>query len=227
MVNFLLTGGNILLNGARMLHSLETTISAQRLSTYLLAANHSETRALDLYRWNTRLGESFHLPLQAVEIAFRNRINVVLITVFGADWWCDPAFMALASLYQQKEIQASKDRISKTGRIVSTGQIVAGLSFGFWVSMLGGHLNPRIWSRHLRAAFPHLPSGYRRATVQRHMREIADFRNRIWHHEPIFNKNLTQQFSDCMAALGWLCADKLAWVKPQCQVMQVHRDRPV
>lgn len=209
-----------------MLQKLETTISAQRLSTYMLAANHNETRALALYRWNTCLGECFHLPLQAVEIAFRNRINAVLTLEFCADWWCDPAFLALASPYQQKEIKSSQDRISKTGRSVSTGQIVAGLSFGFWVSMLDGDLNPRIWSRHLRAAFPHLPSGYTRAKVQQHMRKIADFRNRIWHHEPIFNKNITQEFSNCMAALGWLCSDKLAWIKPQCQVMQIHRSRP-
>lgn len=210
-----------------MIRTLETTISAQRLSTYLLAANHNETRALDLYLWNARLGETFHLPLQAVEIAFRNRINAVLILEFGPDWWRAPAFVALASPYQQKEIKSSQDRIGKTGRAVSTGQIVAGLSFGFWVSMLDGHLNPRIWSRHLRTAFPHLPDGYTRAKVQGHMRKMADFRNRIWHHEPIFNKNITQEFSNIMAALGWLCRDKQAWIKPHCKVMQVHRDRPM
>ena len=39
-----------------------------------------------------------------------------------------------------------------------TAQIVAGLSFGFWVGLLQPKYNPDLWSSHLRVAFPHLPA---------------------------------------------------------------------
>jgi hypothetical protein len=68
-----------------MLRLLEPTLSQARLGTYMLAAGHDEARALALYQWNALLGEAFHLPIQSVEIALRNRINAVLVAAFGAE----------------------------------------------------------------------------------------------------------------------------------------------
>ena len=65
---------------------LSRMISAERFSTYLTAAGHDESRALLLYLWNARMGEAFHLPIQAVEVGLRNCVDHALRSEFGAIW---------------------------------------------------------------------------------------------------------------------------------------------
>jgi hypothetical protein len=209
-----------------MLTPLEATISQPRLATYLSAAGYNEARALQLYRWNAQLGEAFHLPVQAVEIATRNRISSVLVIHFGSDWWQSQPFLELATPQQHRQLAETRQRIGRRRAQLVTGQVVAGLSFGFWVSMLDPRFNPEVWSKSLSIAFPNLPERNTRQDAQTLIRRIADFRNRIWHHEPIFKDNTTARYGDCMLALTWLCEHKKAWIKPQCSVMQVVRQRP-
>ena len=209
-----------------MLQLLEPTLSQARMGTYMLEAGHDEARALQLYQWNAQLGEAFHLPIQAVEIALRNRINAVLVSKFGANWWSSTAFLSLADGRQIAAIDEAKARIGKRGQAVVTGQIVAGLSFGFWVSMLDARYNPSVWSHALATGFPDLPAGKSRDDLQKVSRQIAKFRNRISHHEPIFKANITAEYSKCVELLGWLCTHKLGWIKPQCKVMAVLRQKP-
>lgn len=209
-----------------LLETLQPTLSAARIATYMNAAGHKEETALALYLWNVELGETFHLPLQAVEISLRNRINEVVSDVFTADWWKADNFCDVADKKQLQSIDEVKRRLKKRGLDLNTGQVVAGLSFGFWVSLLGPRFNPPVWSARLGEAFPNLPDGMSRKAVQSTFRGIADFRNRIWHHEPIFKANLTTEYSHCIRALGWLCADQVDWVKPRCRVMTVLRQRP-
>ena len=209
-----------------MLNLLEPTLSQARIGTYMLASGHDETRALKLCLWNAQLGEAFHLPIQSVEIALRNRINSVLVTTFGTEWWRDPAFLAVAARRQVDALAEVRLRITKRAHPLVTGQIVAGLSFGFWVSMLDARYNPLVWSHHLASGFPSLPPSKNRDELQRVARRIAGFRNRIWHHEPIFKANISEEYSNCMRALNWLCPHKTGWIKPQCKVMQVLRARP-
>ena len=209
-----------------MLNLLEPTLSQARIGTYMLASGHDETRALKLYLWNAQLGEAFHLPIQSVEIALRNRINSVLVNGYGSDWWRDATFLALADKRQNDAIAEVQARITKRGQTLVTGQIVAGLSFGFWVSMLDARYNPAVWTKQLTTGFPSLPSAISRDDLQKVARRIAKFRNRIWHHEPIFKANISDEYSTCMRALSWLCPHKLGWIKPQCKVMSILRSRP-
>lgn len=209
-----------------MLKHLEPTLSPARIGTYMLAAGHDETQALALYVWNAQLGEAFHLPIQSVEIALRNRINSVLVARFGVDWWRAAEFLAIADKRQNDAIGEVQVRISKRGHPLVTGQIVAGLSFGFWVSMLDARYNPMVWSHYLAEGFPNLPNAKSREDLQKVARSIANFRNRIWHHEPIFKANISDEYSTCMRALEWLCPHKLGWIRPQCKVMSVLRMRP-
>ena len=162
-----------------MLKLLEPTLSPARIGTYMLAAGHDETQALALYVWNAQLGEAFHLPIQSVEIALRNRINSVLVANFGSDWWRDAVFLNLADKRQSDSLNEVQARITKRGQTLVTGQIVAGLSFGFWVSMLDARYNPAVWSNQLARGFPSLPSAKSRDDLQKVARRIAKFRNRI------------------------------------------------
>ncbi len=192
----------------------------------MTASGHDEARALALYLWNVRLGEAFHLPIQAVEVASRNRISRALSSAFGVDWWDDCRFLAMLDTHRKEDIDEARRRVTSKRLPLVTGQIVAGLSFGFWVAMLDRRYNPALWSAYLRSAFPDLPGTQDRKSLQERLRGISKFRNRIWHHEPIFKDDISFRYSECIETLGWLCRHKVAWIRPECRVMAVLRTKP-
>ncbi len=208
------------------IHALAEVISPLRLGTYLNAAGHDVDRALQLYLWNAKIGEAFHLPIQAVEVGLRNRVSDGLRMAFGQEWWRNDAFLATVQGKRIDDIEVTRRRLRSKNRPMITGQIIAGLSFGFWVAMLAPRYYPPIWSRHLYAAFPHLDSTTTLRAIHRETSAIADFRNRIWHHEPIFRRDLSVDYARCLKILNWLCPTKAAWIKPHCRVAQMLREKP-
>lgn len=214
------------LNEHPPIEALTEIISPLRLGTYLNAAGHNAARALGLYLWNAKMGEAFHIPIQAVEVGLRNRVSDGLQNAFGNEWWRDPAFLGIADDRRNEDIELVKRRLRSKGKELATGQIIASLSFGFWVTMLDGRYNPPIWGAHLRTAFPHLPASVDRHGLQRTASAIADLRNRISHHEPIFQRNLSGDYARCMQMLHWLCPAKAAWIKPHCRVPAMLREKP-
>jgi len=209
-----------------LIERLRPVISAERIGTYLLAAGFDPDRALRLYIWNALVGEAFHLPIQSVEVALRNRISTHLVALFGQDWWKSPAFLNAAGVERARDIETALRRIKSRGASLDTGQVVATLSFGFWAGLLRKRYNPTIWGGRLQAAFPHLPPERTRADLERHVKRIADFRNRVWHHEPILKADLLAEYAAAMELLGWLCPYKAAWVKPHCRVPVLMRQKP-
>ncbi|MFC7292394.1 Abi family protein [Hirschia litorea] len=202
------------------------TISSDRLNTYLIATNFSDQNALNLYIWNAYIGEAFHLPIQSVEIGLRNRINQALVNRYGDEWWREAKFLKIAHSRQQEDIQLATRRIQKRQSSLSTGQLVATLSFGFWSSMLDSRYNVDIWSTELKNAFPNLPAGKDRGFLSKRVRKINDLRNRIWHHEPIFRLNLSQEYADTLELLRWICQKKHDWIRPKCRVPIILRQKP-
>jgi hypothetical protein len=206
--------------------AIRTTISPSRFAPYLRAAAYDEARALQLYLWNARVGEAFHTPIQAVEVGLRNRIDNALTQEFTPNWW------ECANLYQLLDEERKGDLSTVLRRIrnreleLCTDQIVAGLSFGFWVGLLHGQYNAPIWSRHLRTSFPHLPAGRGRKSLFKEAGLVATLRNRIWHHEPLIDRDISQDFATVMGLLEWICPAKMAWIKPHCRVPQILREKP-
>jgi hypothetical protein len=202
------------------------TLSADRFDTYLKAAGHDVDRALALYLWNARLGAAFHLPIQAVEVALRNSANMALTAQFGVNWWQMLAFSRLLGPEGTADIDMVKRRVQRKGLALVTAQIVAGLSFGFWVSLLSPSFNPGLWSYQLRAAFPNLPATENRGSLFKASGDIANLRNRISHHEPIFQRDLQLDFSELMKLLSWICPTTEAWIRPHCEISAVVRQKP-
>ncbi len=209
-----------------LFEKLGRSISTDRLGTYLTAAGFNQDRALRLYIWNAHIGEAFHLPIQGAEVALRNSVNHALCAKFSPDWWSAPAFLSIADRERKADIDTALRRIDNRKKPRVTGQVVANLSFGFWVGMLQPRYNSMIWSAHLRAAFPSLPEEKSRYDLAASARRIADLRNRIWHHEPIFRMNLSEEYGAVMELLGWLCPIKMGWLRPHCRVPQLLRQKP-
>jgi hypothetical protein len=202
------------------------TLSVDRFDTYLKAAGHDIDRAIRLYVWNAQIGSSFHIPIQAVEVALRNTINNALVAKFGADWWRNQAFTKLFDRERRTDMDMVIRRIQRKGLPLITAQIVAGLSFGFWVGLLQPKYNPDVWSSQLRVAFPHLPATETRVTLFKYAGDVATLRNRISHHEPIFKRDLLTDFGELMKLLAWICPDTSSWIRPHCQVPALMRSKP-
>ncbi len=202
------------------------TLSPQRFDTYVIAAGHNQQRAFALYVWNAQIGASFHILIQAIEVALRNRVNHALVSEYGADWWGEPTFLATIDRNRIADLDAVKRRLANKNIPLETNQIVASLSFGFWVGMLHSSYNPAIWSKHFRSSFANVPASVNRHAIFRECGMIASFRNRVSHHEPLIKHNISQEYSNMIRTLTWLCPDTSAWIRNSCTVQSVMRKKP-
>lgn len=205
---------------------LKEVLSGERIGRYVNASGHDVELALKLYVWNLQLGESFFPPLQAVEVALRNRVSAALQRVYGSKWWKNPKFLDTVGKRGRDSVEIAIGRLRKDKKHVTTGRIVADLSFGFWLNTLSGQFNRDVWSKQLRQAFPHMPPNMDRKVIYREVRQINDIRNRIFHHEPIFSDYISHHYARCLTVLGWLSPEKKAWLKPSFRVPDVMRSRP-
>ncbi len=106
-------------------------------------------------------------------------------------------------------------------------RIVAALSFGFWVSLLGpggrmaaGHkanYEMTLWRPALRSAFPHRAPLTRRQ-AHRPLNALRTLRNRIAHHEPIFARSLVEDHEHIVEVAGWISSATQAWIEHHSRV---------
>lgn len=202
------------------------TISDERLSTYMSASGHNPGRALELYMWNARVGGAFHTLIQATEVGLRNCINHALKAQFGHEWWKDDTFSKIVDDDRKIDIDQVLRRIRNRKLPLGTGQVVAGLSFGFWVGLLDGRYNPPLWGKHLRSSFPHLPVGRSRKSLDQSARDVATLRNRISHHEPLIKRDISKDYSNVTTLLSWICPITLTWARGHCGVPELLRNKP-
>lgn len=62
---------------------LEAALSLERFARYVAWAGGDRARALELYTLNTQLSEALYTPLQALELALRNRIHTAMAAAYG------------------------------------------------------------------------------------------------------------------------------------------------
>jgi hypothetical protein len=80
---------------------LERALSLERFARYVAWANQDRARAIELYTLNTRISESLYIPLQALEIALRNRIHAVMTEARHESWFSDDGFLLDAKQPEQ------------------------------------------------------------------------------------------------------------------------------
>jgi hypothetical protein len=110
----------------------------------------------------------------AVEVGLRNGINLALSRVYTPNWWECKNLFDLLDEERKGDLVTVLKRIRNRKLEPYSGQVVAGLSFGFWVGILDGRYNPPIWGGQLRTAFPFLPPGRGRKSLHERVRVVAD-----------------------------------------------------
>ncbi len=209
-----------------ILDALETSLSPERIETYIQAAIGDKERALCLYTWNTAVSAAFYGPLQGLEIALRNSMHRQLVGKYNSDWYDNPKCGLDAGAL--KRINEAKHKL-KTGRYkVDPSHIVAELPFGFWVSLLGKGGRPQppetnkcnydmtLWRPALYKAFPN--SKRSRSNTHNPLDYLRTLRNRIAHHEPIFNRHLEKDYQSILEVTEWICPKTAEWIRHHSRV---------
>ncbi|MCO5066530.1 MAG: hypothetical protein M9924_19290 [Rhizobiaceae bacterium] len=209
-----------------LIAAFERTITPARLTPYLAAAGFDHQRAVHLYIWNTMMGQSFHFPVQTLEVAYRNSVAAVFRDKFGDKWWRESIAGKFLDKRSLEELANARRRLKARRIEPNADEMVAGLSFGFWVAMLAPRYKPILWSSRLVQAFPHMPGTADHKQIYGRVNNVLDLRNRIFHQEPLLGLNLSGNYSEIMQLLKWICPETQAWVKANCSVPRFIRARP-
>jgi Abi-like protein. len=74
-----------------------------------------------------------------------------------------------------------------------------------------------LWRPALRGAFPHAVT-LNRNGAHRPLDFLRTLRNRIAHHEPIFDRHLQQDYQSVLDLTGWISPHKRAWIEAHSRV---------
>ena len=194
---------------------LRRSLSTERFQRYLAATQGDERRALCLHVWNTAVAAAFYGPLQACEVALRNRVHAVLSSAYGGWWLRDELLLRGGELRMARDAELV---VARRNKEVVPGRVVAELGFGFWVGLFAKAYDQALWRTHLYRAFRPRPD---RRDLHDDLDRLRTLRNRIAHHEPIFHRNLVEDHGRIMSILGALSPTVADWVAHHSRVYEV------
>ncbi len=245
---------------ARYVNALLAELPSARMQPYLRLAKGDTRRALAYYHWNVEACRAFYPALQTLEITLRNaldyRIGQVIVHNRLLDGrthhpdvqsWLTVTKSLIAHPGAQVTVaQAVHDIVpyDSTGKVrphrKNHGDLVAKLPFGFWTSLLADEYGAAAtqpvdlaWhdeAKHL--VFPGA-TGISMPDINTRFKHIRHFRNRVFHHEPIWSKptpldkpvavnthpEINDAYADIMTALRYLGG-------PHAQLAPVLHGRP-
>ena len=219
------TGVNHFFYTNDILDELEAAFSSERLATYLHATQGDRGKAIRLHIWNTGVSAAFYGPLQGLEVTFRNAMHRKLADLYGNTWYDNSkAGLDRGAL---DRISGAKNELAREGCLDDPHRIVAVLSFGFWVSLLGpggrrvdgrkANYQMSLWRPALRGAFAHCAK-LNRKQAHGPLNALRTLRNRIAHHEPIFSRNLARDHERILEVAGWISPATQEWIKHHSRV---------
>lgn len=211
------------------LASLERCLSLDRLGPYRAACGGGLADAVALYEWNAQVSAALGETLGHMEVLLRNSMHDAL-TAWSARvlseprWYLNPG--SVLTVQAEEEIARARERATRDGRTETPGRVVAELTFGFWRYLLISRYERTLWLPCLRDAFPGLRGRGMRRDVDRAVRALHEARNRMAHHEPMFNRPLADLRTKTVQVAEWISPVARDWVAGQCRVPQLLTDRP-
>ena len=112
----------------------------------------------------------------------------------------------------------------KMNKDVYPSRVVSELPFGFWKYLLSKRYESSLWTQCLRHAFPGLQP-QRRSLVFSSVHESHVLRNRIAHHEPIFNRDLRADSQRIFSVLEWIDVTPSIWARSLSRVESIWAER--
>jgi len=219
------------------LASLQRSLSSERLQAYATPEDSDSLDAVARYVWDLALGAAIQPVLHVLEITFRNHVfeasrklvDESALRFHDMECWLD----ADPSLLEERELAAvldAKNALLRSKRPLTPGRLVAKLGFGFWVSLCkrpyeqGRVTGPGLWPGLISHAFPFAPKQYRtRSSIFHRVDGIRELRNRVSHHEPVWDRNVLQLHGEILETIGWMNQGLATALEPISPLFSVHR----
>lgn len=165
-------------------------ISKSRLTQY---------NGLDEYINNLQLSNKFYIPLSLIEIGLRNSLNEFFIIKIGKNWLLDKNFI---KPQLQIKINSSIKILKQQNKDITQDNLIAELSFGFWVMLLKKPYQEYLRYKDLKKIFPNIGIENNKQ-INRHyfftkINTIRLFRNKVFHFDKIINKDEYENIKDEM-----------------------------
>lgn len=109
--------------------------------------------------------------------------------------------------------------------------MIAELKFAFWESIFTSRHDTRLWTPHLRRVFPNVDNTMSVAQVRSDIRarlgHIRIVRNRIAHHEPIFERPIVDHLERIRTLVEHRSRTMLAWLDDVETVTALLANKPL
>lgn len=221
------------------IQAVKQSLSPPRIGTYeavldATGAPITSQQALHLYAWNAQVSAAFLAPLHICEVVIRNAVSDALVAVYGPNWpWSTGFTQSLptnpAGYSQLQDVTYARSTQTTTGKVIPE------LKFAFWEKMFTARHDARLWIPYMSRLFAGLPPGpnskkaigqYRMA-IYNELGHIRALRNRIAHHEPIFERDLAEDFQRISALIALRCPITADWMIQNQQATALIAVRPV
>jgi Abi-like protein len=189
----------------------EAALSFERFARYVDWASGDRAQAVKLYTLNSVISESLYIPLQALEIALRNRVHIVLSATAGETWYDDPLYQQ--GSFQGEQLESAKRDLLEKSKDITPSRVVAALTFGYWTAFFGTVYEDQ-WRKVLHKV-TQLPDGVNlpRKKFAAPLAPIRELRNRVAHHEPILAWNLPKHYAAIVQLTEWLSPAAAEWCR--------------
>ncbi len=207
-------------NTVDALKAIKLALSPGRLGTYEAAAHvHSldNPGAIALYAWNAQVSAAFFLPLHICEVVIRNAVSDALDSVYGPLWpWNSQFILSLADVTPGHGYSPRADIRRVNSEQLTTGKVIPELKFAFWEQMFTRRHDVRLWTTELKRVFPNHNPNHHFARIRKRvyadLTVLRPLRNRIAHHEPIFARNLLEDYARLVDLVALRSNDVVSWM---------------
>ena len=208
--------------------AIRKALSPPRLATYETAMSQHERSdpqaALALYAWNAEISGTLLFSLHVCEATIRNAVAEALEAIYGERWPWNEAFARTLKPISRAGLERSR------GNLTLTSKVIPELKFSFWQQMFTRRHDERLWNGYLRQVLPnHDPQSTisaLREQIYADLEQIRTLRNRIAHHEPIFKRNLLQDYLIIRQSIDRRCPFTAEWMERNQRVTAVLPLRP-
>ncbi|MGO4860028.1 Abi family protein [Arthrobacter sp. 2MCAF14] len=207
-------------------------ITQRRFDEYMVAANHDADAARELYEWNISVSAAFFELISHVEVALRNAVDNILkpleitesarVAVRHGWWFASPAFLTDHDLDFHR---TAWRHLGNKATAAPRDKVLSSMAFGIWDAVFGPSYE-QLFRRHLVYAFPNRGPGFKRETVRKNVLALRNLRNRVAHHQAIFDLPLEERYEQAMELLSWIDPALEQWVSHLCRVPGLLDDRP-
>lgn len=238
---------------------LERAISPPRAGRYLQSTVDPLTGLADpdlavaLYEFNSTLSATAWSTVADVEVVLRNALADAIAAQHGtlrpnssSRWYDGPSWFHTGQWFTDKTLKAIKQAMRRakdpgpgaTAR-PGEGRVIAEFNLGFWRYLLIARYEHSLWNPAMRAQFPalsQLSGADSRKEVHARVERLNYLRNRIAHHEPIYEPfsvpghavplDPTVVLREAIELVQWNNAAAAAWIDSRSAFDAVPNGRP-